>query len=203
MFIIGLTGGIACGKSAVADEFRNYGAVTLDIDKITHRLLKPGGELFSTYVQHFGEKIINETGRLDKKAIGEIIFNDAEERRWINSVAHPVLLNHVRDFLVKCSERGDALVILEIPLLFEVGWEFLVDETWAVYVTAKKQIWRLMTRDKVTRKQAQIRIAAQMSPEQIAARADIVIDNTKKTHGHIRRFILEYLVKKFVTIPFN
>ena len=203
MFIIGLTGGIACGKSAVADEFRNYGAVTFDIDRVTQRLLKPGGELFSTYVQHFGESILNEEGRLNKKAIGEIIFSNIEERKWINSVAHPVLLNHTRDFLVKCSERGDALVILEIPLLFEVGWEFLVDETWAVYVTKKKQIWRLMQRDGFTREQAEIRINAQMSPEEIAARADVVIYNNNKSHGHIRKFILNYLVKKFVTIPFN
>lgn len=203
MFIIGLTGGIACGKSAVADEFRNYGAVTLDIDTITHQLLKPGGELFSTYVQHFGEKIVNENGRLDRKAVGEIIFNDIEERQWINSVAHPVILNRVRDFLVECFNRGEALVILEIPLLFEVGWEFLVDETWAVYVTKEKQFWRLMQRDGVTREQAEVRINAQMSPKEIANRADVVINNTKKTHGHIRRFILNYLVKKFVTIPFN
>ena len=203
MFIIGLTGGIACGKSSVADEFRNYGATTLDIDKITHRLLEPGGELFSTYVQHFGEDIINEDGKLDRKAVGEIIFNNIEERQWINSVAHPVILNRVRDFLVKCAERGDALVILEIPLLFEAGWEFLVDETWAVYVSRKMQFWRLMNRDKITREQAKIRIDAQMSPAEIAKRADVAIDNNKKSHGHIRRFILDYLVKKFVTIPFN
>lgn len=203
MFIIGLTGGIACGKSAVADEFRNYGAVTFDIDRVTQRLLKPGGELFSTYVQHFGEGVLNEEGRLNRKSIGEIIFKNIEERKWINSVAHPVLLNHTRDFLVKCSERGDALVILEIPLLFEVGWEFLVDETWAVYVTKEKQIWRLMQRDGFTREQAQNRINAQMSPEEIAKRADVVIYNNNKNHLHIRKFILNYLIKKFVTIPFN
>ena len=177
MFIIGLTGGIACGKSSVADEFRNYGATTLDIDKITHRLLEPGGELFSTYVQHFGEKIINEEGKLDRKAVGDIIFKNIDERQWINSVAHPVILNRVRDFLVKCSERGDALVILEIPLLFEAGWEFLVDETWAVYVSRKMQFWRLMNRDKITREQAKIRIDAQMSPAEIAKRADVARRN--------------------------
>ena len=203
MFIIGLTGGIACGKSAVADEFRNYGAVTFDIDRVTQRLLKPGGELFSTYVQHFGEGVLNEEGRLNRKSIGEIIFKNIEERKWINSVAHPVLLNHTRDFLVKCSERGDALVILEIPLLFEVGWEFLVDETWAVYVTKEKQIWRLMQRDGFTREQAEVRINAQMSPEEIAKRADVIIYNNNKNHLHIRKFILNYLIKKFVTIPFN
>lgn len=202
MFIIGLTGGIACGKSAVADEFRNYGAVTLDIDTITHKLLKSGGELFSTYIQHFGEGIIGDDGELDRKAIGEIIFNNESERHWINSVAHPVILNRVRDFLVDCAEKGEALVILEIPLLFEAGWEFLVDETWAVYVTREKQFWRLMQRDKITREQAAARIDAQMSAEEISARADIAIHNNKKP-SHIRKFILEYLVKKFVTIPFN
>jgi len=202
MFIIGLTGGISCGKSAVADEFKNYGVVTLDIDTITHQLLEPGGELFSTYVQHFGEKVVNEDGNLDRKAVGEIIFNNIEERRWINSVAHPVLLNRVRDFLVECSERGEALVVLEIPLLFEVGWEFLVDEIWAVYIAKKKQMYRLMQRDGLNHQQAKSRIKAQMSSDEIASRADVVIYN-QKTHWHIRKFILDYLVKKFVTIPFN
>ena len=202
MFIIGLTGGIACGKSAVADEFRNYGAVTLDIDTITHNLLKSGGKLFSTYIQHFGDGIIGEDGELDRKAVGEIIFNNEDERHWINSTAHPVILNRVRDFLVDCAEKGEALVILEIPLLFEAGWDFLVDETWAVYVTREKQIWRLMQRDKITEEQARARIDAQMSPEEIAASADVVIHNNKKP-GHIRKLILEYLIRKFVTIPFN
>ena len=101
MYIIGLTGGISCGKSAVAETLRRYfKAVTIDIDNVTHWLSEPGGVLFEIYVRHFGEYIITSEGTLNKKIIGEIIFNHPDERKWINSVAHPILLNHLRDFFV-------------------------------------------------------------------------------------------------------
>lgn len=177
MFIIGLTGGIACGKSAVSDELRRFGAITFDIDRETYKLLQPDGELFKIYVQHFGEQVINDDGCLNKKLIGEIIFHDEDERQWINSVAHPILLNRTRDFLVRCAESGVELVVLEIPLLFEAGWEFLVDEVWAVYVQKNLQIYRLVERDKITPAQAVARINAQMSQSELRHRADFAIYN--------------------------
>ena len=177
MFIIGLTGGIACGKSAVSDELRKFGAITFDIDRETYKLLQPDGELFKIYVQHFGEQIINEDGFLNRKLIGEIIFHDEDERQWINSVAHPILLNRTRDFLVRCAENGVELVVLEIPLLFEVGWEILVDEVWAVYVTENLQVYRLVERDKITPAQAVARINAQMPQSELRRRADLAIFN--------------------------
>ena len=178
MYIIGLTGGISCGKSAVAETLRRYcRATTLDIDSVTRWLLEPGGELFDIYVRHFGSYVVTREGVLNKKLIGEIIFNHADERAWINSVAHPILLNKARDFLVECSEAGVGLAVLEVPLLFEAGWEHLFDEIWAVYTKHAVQIWRLMQRDKLTRQQALSRINAQMSTEEICARADVKIRN--------------------------
>ena len=177
MYIIGLTGGISCGKSAVAETLRRYfGATTFDVDTVTRWLLEPGGELFDIYVRHFGQRVV-ENGLLNRKLIGEIIFNDPAERKWINSVAHPVLLNKTRDFLVDCQAAGVRLVALEIPLLFEAGWEILVDETWAIYIPREYQINRLMTRDKITEKQALARINAQMGVKEICRRADVKIRN--------------------------
>ena len=178
MYIIGLTGGIACGKSAVAETLRRYfKAITLDIDKITRWLTEPGGVLFEIYVRHFGERIITDAGELDRKLIGEIIFNNPDERKWINSVAHPILLNHVRDFLVECSQVGAGLVVVEVPLLFEAGWEHLFDETWAVYTPLNFQIQRLMARDKLTEQQALARIKAQMPVRKVRELADVKIRN--------------------------
>ena len=183
MYIIGLTGGISCGKSAVAESLRrSHKAVTLDIDTVTHWLSEPGGILFEIYVRHFGAGILTETGVLNKKAIGEIIFNNPAEREWINSVAHPILLNHARQFLVDCQESGAGLVVLEVPLLFEAGWEHLFDEIWVVYTLRKFQIQRLMSRDKLTKEEALARINAQMSREERCARADVVIRNVKGYH---------------------
>lgn len=193
MYIIGLTGGISCGKSAVAETLRWYfNAITLDIDKITRWLTEPGGVLFEIYVRHFGERIITDTGELDRKLIGEIIFNNPDERKWINSVAHPILLNYVRDFLVECSQVGAGLVVVEVPLLFEAGWENLFDETWAVYTPLNFQIERLMARDKLTEQQALARIKAQMPVEELCARADVKIRNVggyKKIRQRVRAAI--------------
>ena len=197
MFIIGLTGGIACGKSAVAWELKKLGAVTFDVDEVTHNLLQPGGELFKDYVQHFGEQIIMENGQLDKKLVGEIIFHDEDERQWINSVAHPILLNYTRQFLVDCAECGVEVVVLELPLLFEVGWEFLVDEVWAVYLQREVQIYRLVRRDKITPAQAAARINSQMPVNEIRARADVVIHN-KGTQEQIRKKVIAALRGRFL-----
>lgn len=193
MYIIGLTGGISCGKSAVAETLRRYfNAITLDIDKITRWLTEPGGVLFEIYVRHFGERIITDAGELDRKLIGEIIFNNPDERKWINSVAHPILLNYVRDFFVECSQVGAGLVVVEVPLLFEAGWEHLFDETWAVYTPLNFQIQRLMARDKLTEQQALARIKAQMPVEELCARADVKIRNVggyKKIRQRVRAAI--------------
>lgn len=177
LYIIGITGGIACGKSAVAETLRRYfRATTFDIDKITHLLLEPYGELFDIYVRHFGERVV-ENGLLNRRLIGEIIFTNPAEREWINSVAHPILLNKTRDFLVECQEAGVRLVALEVPLLFEAGWEHVVDEIWAVYIPREFQLERLMTRDKLTQEQAMARINAQMQVKEICKRADVKIKN--------------------------
>lgn len=178
LYIIGLTGGIACGKSAIAETLRRrFRAATLDIDQVTRWLLDPGGELFEIYVRHFGSYVVTNEGYLNRKLIGEIIFNHPDERKWINSIAHPILLNHARQFLVDCAEIGTRLVVLEVPLLFEAGWEHLFDEIWAVYTKRQTQIFRLMCRDKLTKQQALTRINAQMSTEEICARADVKIRN--------------------------
>lgn len=190
MFIIGLTGGISCGKSAVAFELKKYGAVTFDVDEETHRLLQPGEYFFKAYVNHFGEQVINEYGQIDKRIIREIIFHDEDERQWINSVTHPILLNCTRDFLVKCAERGEKLVVLEIPLLFEASWEILVDEVWAVYLPRNLQLNRLIKRDKITPEQAAARIRAQMPIGEICNRADVVVKN-KSSFADLQKQILK------------
>lgn len=197
MFIIGMTGGIASGKSAVAYELIRRGAAALDIDEVTHELLEPGGRLFDVYVQHFGGYIVDENGQLNRKIIGEIIFNHEDERAWINSVAHPILLNAARDFLVECQSFGIELAVLEVPLLFEAGWEFLFDEIWAVRISASQQIWRLMQRDDLSYRQATARIAAQMPIDEICARADVVISN-RKNRSNLRRQVNQALGGRFL-----
>ena len=186
MLIIGLTGGIACGKSAVSFILKKLGAKALDIDEITHELLEPNGLLFNVYVEHFGKYIVSADGTLNKKIIGEIIFNHPDERQWINSVAHPILLNAARDFLEDCANKGTEIAVIEAPLLFEAGWEHLFDEIWAVYVGRAQQIWRLTQRDNLSQQQAIARVNSQMPQEELCRRADVVINN-KKTTGFTKK----------------
>ena len=197
MFILGLTGGIACGKSAVSEELQKLGATALDIDEVTFELLLPYGELFKIYVQHFGSYVVGGDGFLNKRLIGEIIFNHPDERAWINSVAHPILLNSVRDYLEQCQEEGHEFVVVEVPLLFEVGWEFLFDETWAVAVKPHQQIWRLIQRDKLSYQQALARINSQMSIAEISRRADVVINN-RRNRSHIRMQVRDALKGRYL-----
>ena len=188
MFIIGLTGGISCGKSAIAYNLRRYHrATTLDIDQVTNWLTKPGGELFDIYVRHFGSGVVQNNGELNRRLIGEIIFNQPDEREWINSVSHPILLNKARDFLVDCADAGAGLVAIEVPLLFEAGWQSIFDEIWAVFTPRHVQIERLMARDKLTEQQALRRINAQMPVKEICARADVKLKNLGNYHEMRRR----------------
>lgn len=179
MHIIGLTGGIACGKSSVARILEYYGAETIDIDVLAHDLSKPGEKLFNAYVSHFGKKILQTDGTLDRRAIGEIIFNDENERRWINETSHPILHTALIESMEDFFLQGTRLLVLEIPLLFEAGWEDLADENWVVILMRKFQIKRLMRRDNLKRGQAIARIASQMSEAERIARADVVIDNSE------------------------
>ncbi len=198
MLIIGLTGGIACGKSAVSFELKKLGAKILDIDTVTHELLEPEGRLFDTYVQHFGKYIVSGDGNLNKKIIGEIIFNHPEERAWINSVAHPILLNAARDFLENCAAEGVEIAVVEVPLLFEAGWEHLFDEIWAVYVGRAQQIWRLVQRDNLSQQQAIARINSQMPQDKLCELADVVINNKKniaRTRKQVRAALNGRLVR--------
>lgn len=191
MYVIGVTGGIASGKSAVGYELKKLGAKILDVDKITRELLKSGGELFNAYVRHFGDVVLDAEGNLDKKIVAEIIFNNETERLRVNSIAHPILLNRTQDLLVDCAAQGISVVVLEIPLLYEAGWEFLVDEVWAVYVDKETQISRLMKRDGITAEQARGRIDSQMSSKEIAKRADVVICNNQNSRENLRKNILD------------
>ena len=111
-----------------------------------------------------------------------------------------MLLNRARDFLTQCAADGEFLAVLEVPLLFEAGWDNLVDEVWAVYISRKLQISRLMARDKITRQEAVTKINAQMSAKEIAERADVVIDNSQPKIKIIKQ-ILDLMRRRFVYLP--
>ncbi len=180
MRVIGLTGGIACGKSTVSSQLhKEFGAVILDADLIAYNLSEPGNKMWKLYISRYGkERVLNADGTLNRAAIAEIVFQDNAEKQWMDDTMHPLIQNELLTVLSECKKKGQEIVVLDVPLLFEAGWETLPDEVWVVYVAPDIQIKRLMDRNAVTKDVAQYRIAAQMSLDEKKRRADVVIDNS-------------------------
>ncbi|MGK0553827.1 dephospho-CoA kinase [Macrococcus capreoli] len=177
MTVIGLTGGIASGKSTVAKFLAEHGFVVVDADIASRKAVAPGSTGLAEIKTVFGEKVIQEDGTLDRKALGEIIFNDPSERAKLNAIVHPL----VRDIMEVEKNAGltqGKVVVMDIPLLFENKLEHTVDEVWVVYVPETIQIERLMARNHLTIDEAISRIKSQISIEEKKQKADKVIDNS-------------------------
>ncbi len=179
MRVIGLTGGIASGKSTVSRYLkRAHGAEILDADEAARRIAEPGAPLWEAFVARYGgDKVLLADGRLDRAAIGQIVFHLPEERRWMDGTAHPLIRRALLARLEAYWAAGGAVAVLDVPLLYEAGWETLADEVWVVYVDETTQLRRLMARDGLSEDAARERIAAQMPLVEKKRRAGVVIDN--------------------------
>ncbi|WP_313965453.1 dephospho-CoA kinase [uncultured Streptococcus sp.] len=177
--IIGLTGGIASGKSTVTSYLREKGYPVIDADRVVHDLQAPGGELYQALVEHFGTEILLDTGDLNRPALAERIFSSQKEIVWSNQVQGEMIrkaLERERDRLAASEE----IFFMDIPLLIEQDYQDWFDQVWLVYVTEDTQLQRLMERNALTEVQARDRLAAQMSLEEKKALVDLVIDNNSK-----------------------
>ena len=179
MKIIGLTGGIACGKSTVSKALRALGACIIDADAIAHELSQPNQALFNAYVQRFGMAIVTPGGTLDRAAIARLIFTDPTMRAEVEQISHPLIRRAVEERLRMAEKEQKRAAVLDVPLLFEAGWDALADEVWVVALPPEEQLTRLLARDKtMSEGEARARIAAQMPLAEKCARADVVIDNS-------------------------
>ncbi len=179
MFIVGLTGGIASGKSLVARVFKDLGAHVIDADRIVHDLLEPGQQACRDVLDHFGKDILLPNGCIDRRKLGEIVFNDPEKRAWLNSCLHPQVFQvYTAQVQHLQSRQPDTIVVLDAALLIETGYHRKMDKLVVVYADVEQQIERLSLRDKFTRGQALARISSQMPLAGKREHADYVIDNT-------------------------
>ncbi len=175
--IIGLTGGIASGKSTIASFFKDEGIPVIETDQIAKTILQPGSDAFSAVVKHFGEEILLSEGIINRKALGERIFKDEHERDILNQIIHPevrIITQSKADVLKK---EGHAIIVIDVPLLFEAGFDQDVDQTLVVSVPKDIQIERLMARDGIEKAYALKKTNAQMPLKEKRKRADFVIDN--------------------------
>lgn len=176
---IGLTGGIATGKSTVSALLVAKGALLIDADAIAREVMLPGHPVLAAVIQHFGQAVMNSDGTLHRKKLGEIVFGDPVQRQALNDITHPAIREEMRTRMESYErEHPDKLVLADIPLLYESGLESLYDEIMVVYVPRDVQLQRLMLRDGLTEEQAGLRLSAQMDIEHKRSLADIVIDNS-------------------------
>jgi dephospho-CoA kinase len=179
MLIVGLTGGIASGKSLVTRVLRDLGAHIIDADKIVHDLLSPGEEACNEVIGHFGGSIRLPDGSIDRRKLGDIIFNHPDERAWLNNCIHPRVFQAYQTQVHHLRERQpDAIVVMDAALLIETGYHKKMDKLIVVYARQKDQVKRLMERDRFTLEQALARISSQMPLDEKRTYADYVIDNT-------------------------
>ena len=174
--IIGITGGIASGKSTVTNFLRQKGFQVVDADALVHQLQKPGGRLYQVLVQHFGQDIVSENGELNRTLLASLIFSNTEEREWSKQIQGEIIreeLARLRDQLAHTEE----IFFMDIPLLFEQDYSAWFDETWLVYVEPDVQMERLMKRDQLSKDLAISRLSAQWPLEEKKGLASQVIDN--------------------------
>jgi dephospho-CoA kinase len=178
MLNVGLTGGIASGKSTVARMFVEKGAILIDFDGLAHAVEMPEGSVWREIVGHFGEGILLPDQRIDRVKLGAIVFSDRQKRKTLNRLVHPAVFGEWQKRLAEIEkERPDAVVVSDIPLLFEAGVEKMVDLVLLVYISPEEQIRRLMIRSSFTPEEAERRVASQMPIGEKIPRADIVIRN--------------------------
>ncbi|WP_019121964.1 dephospho-CoA kinase [Brevibacillus massiliensis] len=175
--ILGLTGGIASGKSTVAAMLRQRGIPVVDADLIARQVVEPGLPAYQAIVSHFGQGVLFPDGQLNRKALGEIVFSNEEQRQILNGIVHPEVRREMRQQTEAALKRGEKIVFLDIPLLFESRLQHTVDKIVVVYVPASLQLSRLMQRDDIGEEQALKRLQAQLPIEQKKEQADFVIDN--------------------------
>ena len=177
--ILGVTGNIASGKSAVARELKKRGAVVVDADQLARDVVEVGTKTLETLVGEFGREILQSDGSLDRDRLGQMVFADTKVRATLERIVHPEIARRSVELLQGLKKRTDIpLVVYEAPLLYEVGAESRVDKVLVVRVDPEEQLRRLMARDDLSETAAQQRIAAQMAQREKVKRADYVIDNS-------------------------
>lgn len=175
--VIGLTGGIASGKSYVSSILRQLGAFVIDADLVSREIIEPGSEAWEEIVKYFGHGILKEDGAIDRKALGDIVFSDEEKLALLNNITHPKIIRKIEEMIHAEEANNSKVIVIDAALLIELGMQDMVDEVWMVYVDEKTQIERLLRREDITKEQALDRIHSQISNEEKIKYADKVIDN--------------------------
>jgi len=177
LIVIGLTGGIASGKSMVSDMLGQLGAVVIDADRMGHEAFLPDTDAWRDVIAAFGSDILGENREIDRGRLADIVFHDPDALERLNAIMHPLLYRIAEQRIEALRDQGTDVVILEAALLIEANWTGLVDQVWVVVAPESVVIDRLGSQKGFTAEQARARIQAQMPVSEKSTHADVVIDN--------------------------
>ena len=178
MLTIGLTGGIATGKSLVSEILEKCGASLINADLLGHESYLPGTEGFHQVVFRFGSEVVGRDGTIDRKALGKLVFSDSENMSDLNAILHPIIFELIKKKLENNLNNNVGVTVVEAAILIEAGWQELFDEIWVVSSNQNVVIKRLQSRNGLDVKQAMSRINSQMPQKERIQHADRIIDNS-------------------------
>ena len=194
MITIGLTGGIASGKSTVSAELRRQGVPIFDADQNARDAVAKGSRGLDLVAEAFGSEYLTADGELNRPKVSELVFHDKDALKTLEGILHKIVWENAESFLQAQREQGAKLAVLDVPLLIETGWHQQVDKVWLVAVSRQQQIERAMLRSGMTEAEVVARINAQMSLEEKQKYADVVLDNSGSLEQTLAQVQLE-LVK--------
>jgi dephospho-CoA kinase len=192
--VIGLTGGIASGKSTVSNMFRNRGIRVIDADQISREVVEVGRPAYHQIVEAFGEEILHDDKTINREKLGAIIFSDDNKRQQLNQIVHPAVRTEMLKQTGEEKEKSAKQIVLDIPLLFESKLTHMVDKTVLVYVDEQTQLERLMKRNGYSEEEAKVRIQSQLPLKEKIKLADVVINNNgsiEETEAQLQKFLME------------
>lgn len=193
MYRIGLTGGIASGKSTVSALLSKEGIPVIDADQLSRRVVEPGSRTMEKIRKVFGDDLFSPDGRLNREKMAQIIFSDEDKRQVLNEIVHPAVWKETEKGLWQLQREGFPLAVLDAPLLIESGWQLRVESIWVVRSTLEQQVRRMQLRNGYSEKEAMSRISRQMPTAYQMNYADVVIDNShslEDTASQVRTALL-------------
>ena len=178
MFVIGLTGGIGSGKTEVTLVLRELGAVVIESDKVAHMSYRPGTDGYDEIIEQFGKEVLDDSGVIDRGKLGGLVFAGPDLRIRLENIVWPAVRSWITERLIKEKERGTKIIVIEVPKLFEAGWEDLADAIWTVEAPSDVIAQRVNVRSNLNETEKNARVQAQITRVERAERADLVIENS-------------------------
>ena len=186
--LIGVTGGIASGKSTIINYLNEKGYSTIEADKLGHKILEPKNPSYTNIVEIFGKDILDKSGTINRQILGEIVFSDHKKLKQLNDISHPAICKMIKQEYKELSTNSlDGIIFLEAALLIETGWYKLCDQIWVVILEPFIATKRLQLRDGLSEEEAETRLKTQISPEKRVDYADLVLNNSKSSKNLLQQ----------------